>query len=30
MKKFFAAVWNFLQSIGEAKYQTRVRGGWDY
>ena len=31
MKQFFVAIWNFLQVLGEARYQIRLRGGrWDY
>jgi hypothetical protein len=37
MKQFFAAVWNFLEAMGEARaqseieYRRRLRSGrWDY
>jgi hypothetical protein len=37
MKQFFAAIWSFLQAMGEARahseieYQRRLRSGrWDY
>jgi hypothetical protein len=30
MKRFFIAIWYVLHQIGEARYQNRVRGSWDY
>ena len=31
MKQFFTAVWDFLQTLGEARAHNRLRRGcWDY
>jgi hypothetical protein len=31
MKQFFTAIWDFLQALGEARYQSRTRSGtWDH